>query len=44
MKTLHNLKVKEVMTKNPLKVDKETLGVKALSIMNENKNHKLVCL
>jgi len=34
---LHNFKVKEIMTKNPLKVDKETLGVKALSIMNENK-------
>ena len=34
---LHKLKVKEIMTKNPLKVDKETLGVKALSIMNENK-------
>ncbi len=36
-KNLHNLKVKEIMTKNPIKVDKETLGVKALSIMNENK-------
>ena len=34
---LHKLKVKEMMTRNPLKVDKETLGVKALSIMNENK-------
>ena len=34
---LHNFKVKEIMTKNLLKVDKETLGVKALSIMNENK-------
>jgi arabinose-5-phosphate isomerase len=34
---LHKLKVKEIMTRNPLKVDKETLGVKALSIMNENK-------
>ena len=27
---LHKLKVKEIMTRNPLKVDKETLGVKAL--------------
>jgi arabinose-5-phosphate isomerase len=36
-KNLHNLKVKEIMTKNPIKVDKETLGIKALSIMNENK-------
>ncbi|MDC0363978.1 KpsF/GutQ family sugar-phosphate isomerase [Candidatus Pelagibacter sp.] len=34
---LHKLKVKEIMTRNPLKVNKETLGVKALSIMNENK-------
>ena len=34
---LHKLKVKEIMSRNPLKVDKETLGVKALSIMNENK-------
>ena len=34
---LHKLKVKEIMTRNPMKVDKETLGVKALSIMNENK-------
>ena len=34
---LRKLKVKEIMTRNPLKVDKETLGVKALSIMNENK-------
>ena len=36
-KNLHTLKVKDVMTKNPIKVDKETLAVKALSIMNENK-------
>jgi len=38
---LHKLKVKEIMTRNPLKVDKETLGVKALSIMNENKITRL---
>ena len=36
-KNLYNFKVKEIMTKNPIKVDKETLGIKALSIMNENK-------
>jgi arabinose-5-phosphate isomerase len=34
---LYDLKVKNVMTKNPKKVDKDTLAVKALSIMNENK-------
>ena len=35
--SLHVLKVKKVMTKNPLKVDKEMLAMKALSIMNEKK-------
>jgi arabinose-5-phosphate isomerase len=35
--SLHNLKVKDVMTKNPLKVEKDMLAMKALSIMNENK-------
>jgi arabinose-5-phosphate isomerase len=34
---LHDLTVKQVMTKNPIKVDKEMLAVKALSIMNEKK-------
>ena len=34
---LHHLKVKEVMTKNPIKVDKEMLAIKALSIMNSKK-------
>ena len=34
---LHELKVKVVMTKNPIKVYKDTLAIKALSIMNENK-------
>ena len=34
---LHSLKVKEVMTKNPIKIDKDMLPMKALSIMNENK-------
>ena len=36
-KDLNNLKVREIMTKNPIKVSKEMLGIKALSIMNENK-------
>ena len=31
------LQVKKVMTKNPIKIDKEMLAVKALSVMNENK-------
>jgi len=31
------LKVKNVMTKNPIKIEKNTLATKALSIMNENK-------
>jgi len=34
---LHNLKVRDVMTKNPIKVDKEILAIKALSIMNSKK-------
>ena len=34
---LHTLKVKDVMTKNPIKIDKDTLAIKALSIMNLNK-------
>jgi len=36
-KSLHSLKVKKVMTKNPIKVDKDMLVVKALSLMNEKK-------
>ncbi len=31
------LKVKNVMTKNPIKIEKNTLATKALSIMNDNK-------
>ena len=31
------LKVKNVMTKNPIKIERNTLATKALSIMNENK-------
>jgi arabinose-5-phosphate isomerase len=34
---LSTLRVKKIMTKNPIKIDKETLAIKALSIMNENK-------
>tara|TARA_B100000768_G_scaffold128287_1_gene118890 strand:- start:3926 stop:4897 length:972 start_codon:yes stop_codon:yes gene_type:complete len=33
----HMLQIKKVMTKNPIKIDKEVLAAKALSIMNENK-------
>ena len=35
------LKVKKVMTKNPIKIEKNTLAAKALSIMNEK---KITCL
>ena len=34
---LHALKVRNVMTNDPIKVDKEMLAMKALSIMNEKK-------
>ena len=34
---LHKLKVKNVMTKNPIKIDAEVLAIKALSIMNTKK-------
>jgi arabinose-5-phosphate isomerase len=34
---LHGLKVKQVMTKNPFKVNKDILAQKALAIMNEKK-------
>ncbi len=34
---LSDLKVRNVMTKNPIKVSKDTLAIKALAIMNENK-------
>jgi len=34
---INNFKVKDVMTKNPIKVEKDMLVTKALSIMNENK-------
>ena len=34
---LYELTVKEIMTKNPISVDKDLLAVKALAIMNEEK-------
>ena len=34
---LHGLKVKKVMTKNPIKIDREVLAIKALSIMNSKR-------
>ena len=36
-KNLQNLKVKNVMTKNPIAVKKEILAAKALTIMNAKK-------
>ena len=35
--SLNSLKVKNVMTKNPIRVEKDILATKALSIMNEKK-------
>jgi len=37
LSTLHNLKTKEIMTKNPISIEKNTLAVKALNLMNEKK-------
>ena len=34
---LYNLRVKNVMTKSPIKISKEMLAIKALAIMNEKK-------
>ena len=34
---LDNLKVKDVMTKNPITVDKDVLAAKALSLMNSKR-------
>ena len=39
----HSLKIKNVMKKNPITIDKNMLAVKALSIMNGKKNNKLMC-
>ena len=35
--SLFNLSAKEIMTKNPISIDKDSLAVKALSLMNEKK-------
>jgi len=37
LSTLHNSKTKEIMTKNPISIEKNTLAVKALNLMNEKK-------
>jgi arabinose-5-phosphate isomerase len=34
---LYHLSAKEIMTKNPISIDKDSLAVKALSLMNEKK-------
>ncbi len=34
---LHKMKVGQIMTKNPISIDKDSLAVKALTLMNENK-------
>ena len=34
---LHNIRVKEIMTKNPIGIDKNELAAKALSLMNNKK-------
>ena len=36
-KNLLNLKVRDVMTKKPISVNKEMLAIKAISVMNDNK-------
>ena len=36
-RSLHNIFVKEVMTKNPIGINKEELAAKALSLMNNKK-------
>jgi len=34
---LHSISVREIMTKNPIGIDKNELAVKALALMNNNK-------
>ncbi len=34
---IHNLKIKNIMSKKPLSIDKDILAVQALSVMNSNK-------
>ena len=36
-KNLNDLKVKDIITKNPLSVDQDMLAVQALSLMNKNR-------
>ena len=36
-KKIETLNIKDIMTRNPISVDKETLAAKALSIMNAKK-------
>ena len=36
-KDLHNLKVREIMTKNPISIEKNSLAAKALTLMNSKK-------
>jgi len=43
-KNLQNLKVKEVMTFNPISVDQNMLAAKALSIMNSKKKITSLCV
>ena len=40
-KNLHNISVKEIMTKNPIGIDKNELAAKALSLMNTK---RITCL
>ena len=41
---LHSKKVSDIMTKNPVGVDKDMLAAKALSLMNNKKNYITMCL
>ena len=36
-KNLHNLKVKDIMTKKPLAVDRDVLAVQCLNLMNKKR-------
>ncbi len=40
---LYDMTTKEIMTKNPISINKDSLAVKALSLMNEKKNYILMC-
>ena len=37
IKDLHSMKVKEIMTKNPISIEKNSLAAKALTLMNNKK-------